>query len=476
MAPNTKIQITRAPAASTGLEEIAVPRREFILQAMLALRTGLPILLCDLVAAALVLGLMHFVPAPLNGHVSDLGPGVPLGLLLLIGAMVVVGAYPGSALSAWDEAKRVFAVCIGFGILQSARVVMDPSIPFVATGGVLFWATLGALTVLGMRRLARLRLGRCAWWGERALIVGSTQSVHGLADALRAYRHQGLIPIELPRCYRQLCETMPDYQKLVLSARWVVRVGDREEAPLPRAWGGTRIFEASTDSFGLSRRPFPAVAVPGRRSTRYCMSLLPCAFKRGFDVLVSGAAILILSPIYLGLIAAVKLTSPGPVFFGHLRVGRHGRMFRTWKFRTMVTNGDEVLERHLESDPEARAEWDRTHKLARDPRVTSIGGFLRRWSLDELPQLWNVLNGTMSLVGPRPIVTGEIPKYGPWFTDYAAVRPGLTGLWQVSIRTDTSYDERVQLDAYYVQHWTPWLDMLILARTSIVVIRGEGAF
>jgi exopolysaccharide biosynthesis polyprenyl glycosylphosphotransferase len=454
-------------------EEIAVPRRELGLQAWLALRTGLPLLACDLVVATLTFLLMTALSPPFDGGIATVGPAVAVALVGA--ALIVVGAYPGVGLSPWDEARKVFLACFGLAALQVGRAASAPAFHLADLLATVSWAIVLASVIISVRRLARTRLSRRAWWGERALVVGSNASAHRLADALRAYRHQGLIPIELPRCYRQLCETMPEYRRLVQSARWIVRLGDREDAPLPRAWTGTRIFAAATDSFSLSRRPFPAVAVPGRRSTRYRMSLLPCTCKRGLDLLIAVTSMLLMTPVYVGLIVAVKCTSPGPVFFGHWRVGRNGRMFRTWKFRTMVADGAAALRRHLDSDPAAREEWARTHKLVRDPRVTRIGGFLRRWSLDELPQMWNVLNGTMSLVGPRPIVPDEIPKYGPWFTDYAAVRPGITGLWQVSIRTDTTYDERVQLDAYYVQHWTPWLDLLILARTATAVVRGEGA-
>jgi lipopolysaccharide/colanic/teichoic acid biosynthesis glycosyltransferase len=147
-----------------------------------------------------------------------------------------------------------------------------------------------------------------------------------------------------------------------------------------------------------------------------------------------------------------------------------------WKFRTMVENADQFLEEHLAKNPQLREEWDNTHKLRHDPRVTRIGRILRRTSLDELPQIWNVLRGEMSLVGPRPVVSAEVEKYGESFDFYRAVRPGITGLWQVSGRSDTSYSERVALDVRYVRHWSVWLDIYLLARTFRVVFRGSGAY
>jgi Undecaprenyl-phosphate galactose phosphotransferase WbaP len=170
------------------------------------------------------------------------------------------------------------------------------------------------------------------------------------------------------------------------------------------------------------------------------------------------------------------MSSRGPVLYGHDRFGKDGHRFRAWKFRTMFENSNGVLEQYLEAHPELREEWGQDHKLRFDPRVTKIGRFLRKTSLDELPQLWNVLRGEMSLVGPRPIVTAEIVKYGPYYELYTMVHPGITGLWQVSGRNDTTYDERVQLDAYYVRNWSPWLDIYLLLKTVRIVLFSKGAY
>jgi Undecaprenyl-phosphate galactose phosphotransferase WbaP len=198
--------------------------------------------------------------------------------------------------------------------------------------------------------------------------------------------------------------------------------------------------------------------------------------KRGFDI----AVILILSPFLLLVVAAialaVRLTSPGPIFFSHRRIRRHGAFFTMWKFRTMCVNSSQVLEEHLASNAEARKEWRTTHKLRRDPRVTPVGEFLRRTSLDELPQLWNVLTGSMSLVGPRPIVAAEVEKYGEYFADYCMVKPGITGLWQVSGRSSTTYEQRVQFDHVYAHTWSLTGDFKILVRTLTAVVNKEGAY
>jgi Undecaprenyl-phosphate galactose phosphotransferase WbaP len=198
--------------------------------------------------------------------------------------------------------------------------------------------------------------------------------------------------------------------------------------------------------------------------------------KRCCDIFL----ILISMPIILLVVGAVsvvvRVSSPGPVFYSHRRIRKGGAFFSMWKFRTMCVNSAEVLEDYLAQHPEARAEWNKTHKLRNDPRITRWGVFLRRYSLDELPQLWNVLMGQMSLVGPRPIVAAEVEKYGDCFDCYCRAKPGLTGLWQVSGRSELSYDERVALDCKYVEHWSLTKDFLILLRTFSSVLNQDGAF
>ena len=198
--------------------------------------------------------------------------------------------------------------------------------------------------------------------------------------------------------------------------------------------------------------------------------------KRSIDVATVLCLCVLLLPLLMVIAAAVWISSPGPILFSHRRIRRHGEFFSMWKFRTMCMNSGEVLERYLEAHPAARAEWVETHKLKCDPRVTRVGRFLRRTSLDELPQLWNVLNGTMSLVGPRPIVAAEVEKYGQYFWDYCAVKPGVTGLWQVSGRSELTYPERVELDRQYARTWSLRADARILMRTWTCVVNRDGAY
>ena len=193
-----------------------------------------------------------------------------------------------------------------------------------------------------------------------------------------------------------------------------------------------------------------------------------------FDLCLTAAALIVAAPLML-VLAVLVSRDGGPVLFAHERVGERGRRFRCLKFRTMVVDGDRVLHDTLASDPVAAAEWTRTRKLTVDPRVTRIGAFLRATSLDELPQLLNVLRLEMSLVGPRPIVEQEIDRYAEDICYYYETRPGLTGLWQVSGRSDTSYEQRVSYDKWYVKNWTAWNDLAIIAKTIPVVLNRTGA-
>jgi Undecaprenyl-phosphate galactose phosphotransferase WbaP len=198
--------------------------------------------------------------------------------------------------------------------------------------------------------------------------------------------------------------------------------------------------------------------------------------KRTLDLIFSFVIGLFTLPLMALIAIIIRIDSKGSIFYQHQRIGKGGENIDIYKFRSMVINADQVLEDYLTKHPDVETEWANKHKLSKDPRVTRIGRFLRKTSLDELPQLWNVFRGELSMVGPRPIVEQEIPHYEAGFTLYKLVRPGMTGLWQASGRTDTTYQDRVRYDEYYVRNWSIWLDIYILLRTIWVVIRGQGAY
>ena len=197
--------------------------------------------------------------------------------------------------------------------------------------------------------------------------------------------------------------------------------------------------------------------------------------KRTFDLLAAFGSLIFLCPVMFILAVLIRMQDGGPAIFAHTRIGKNGRPFKCYKFRSMVLDAQERLEILLASDPDARAEWARDQKLRNDPRVTALGRFIRKSSLDELPQLFNILKGDMSVVGPRPIIADEMVRYAGHVEDYLSVTPGVTGLWQVSGRNDVSYDERVQMDARYARTWTVAGDIWITLKTVPAVLASRGA-
>ncbi|HEY9689890.1 MAG TPA: sugar transferase [Coleofasciculaceae cyanobacterium] len=226
---------------------------------------------------------------------------------------------------------------------------------------------------------------------------------------------------------------------------------------------------ASRAGRSTSRRSFGPVVVSNLNAD---------VVKRLFDIIFASLVLIIFSPLYLVLIALVALSSPGPVFYVQHRVGKNFRRFRCIKFRTMVVNADEMLAAMMAKHPELRQEFETTYKLKRDPRITWIGRFLRVTSLDEFPQFWNVLMGHMSVVGPRPLVPEELPMYGRHIHKVLTVKPGITGLWQVSGRNDIPYDRRISIDVYYAGARNLWLDFWIVLKTLWVVVatKDNGAY
>ena len=230
-------------------------------------------------------------------------------------------------------------------------------------------------------------------------------------------------------------------------------------------------LHTTPDSF-LGVRNAPEATSSDRRSADTSRGPLS---KAVFDRLFAACALVALAPVFLAVTVALLVTDGRPVFFGHARIGRDGRSFRCWKFRTMVVDADARLEAYLAANPAMREEWELRRKLTNDPRVNRLGVFLRKTSLDELPQFWNVLRGDMALVGPRPVPEPELAYYGLYLADYTSVRPGLTGAWQVSGRSETTYAERVALDVRYVRNFTFWGDLKIVLRTVHCVVAMVGA-
>jgi Undecaprenyl-phosphate galactose phosphotransferase WbaP len=361
---------------------------------------------------------------------------------------------------------------------------------------VLIPAALACCVLLPVTRpTLRAALAKTSWWSQRVLIIGEPESAESLRAMLDRRAGLGLKPIailELDESSEAAVNAeaeghsaSQETAELTVDADWafvvmpsasprqINQVIETHAAHIPRRM----ILSDSSFLPSLWTETCDFAGQAGIACEEGLVDPIALKLKRTLDVAIVVASGLCLLPVLAVICALIRVASPGPIFFGHTRIGQGGRRFKAWKFRSMVLDADKVLEQHLKDNPELQAEWDNDQKLRNDPRIIrGIGPVLRKLSLDELPQLWNVLKGEMSLVGPRPIVDNETEKYGEVFPLYLRVTPGITGLWQISGRNNTTYEERVAYDQYYVRNWSVWSDLYILAATVRTVLLREGAY
>jgi len=417
----------------------------------------------------------------------------PMPLLFPLG-YALAGLY-GVGIAPPEELRRLsYATSLVFVILGAATFMYKSGADYSRGAFVFAWGLALVLVPLG-RALVRELFARKPWWGAAVLVLGAGKTGEAVVRALRKQPGLGLKPIALldddPAKQGREVEGVPVVGGLERAAEFA-RMGVQHAIVAMPGVARDRLLKLLEqhganfphlilipDLFGLASLWVSSRDLGGVLGLEVRQRLLlpgPRIIKRIIDV---GLIILFALPIaLLGVLLSllIRLDSPGSAFYGHPRIGLAAQRFRAWKFRSMVQDADRLLHEYLQQHPELREEWERDQKLRNDPRITRVGRFLRKTSLDEFPQLWNVLLGEMSLVGPRPIVEDEVKRYGSLFALYTKVRPGLTGLWQVSGRNDTTYAERVAMDAYYVRNWSPWLDLYILARTVWVVLFGKGAY
>lgn len=414
---------------------------------------------------------------------------------LFVAAYALVGLYPGVAMSPVDEMRWICLTTTLMYLVLAAMVFMRREGEIYSRGVFIMAWVLSVLLVIAYRAAMRLLFARKSWWGYPVMILGAGQTGSMVIRTLKRRPGTGLRPVLVldddPQKHGTLhgvpvvggVELAPGLARTrkipyaIVAMPGVPR--DRLLSLLERYGSSFAHLLVIPDLFEFSSLWVEAKDMGGVLGLEVRQRLLlpgPRLAKFSIDLAATLIGGLLVLPLILLIALLVKLDSHGSVFYSQQRIGQNGETFKAWKFRTMVQNADAVLKDYLELHPEQQAAWERDHKLKRDPRVTPIGRFLRRTSLDELPQLWNILRGEMSLVGPRPIVDEEIPRYGDKFSLYTKVIPGLTGLWQVSGRNNITYEERVSLDAYYVRNWSVWLDVYILLRTVWVVLTGEGAY
>ncbi|WP_324030548.1 undecaprenyl-phosphate galactose phosphotransferase WbaP [Pantoea sp. JZ2] len=395
----------------------------------------------------------------------------------------------------WFELKEIVKTLVVFSLLDLALIAFSKW-DFSRMVWVFSWSYALLLLTL-MRAGVKSAINRAGQWQKETIIIGSGRNATEAYAALQSeeilgYNVQAFISVEdaplqqsvngvpvisandinwqtIDRDNVQFIVAM-EYKQQPERDRWLKflsKMNCRSVSVIPTLRG---VPLYGTDMSFIFSHEVMILRVSNnlaKHSSRF--------LKRGFDIVVASLLLLFLAPVFALLCYMVKRDG-GNAIYGHERVGQDGKKFKCLKFRSMVTNSKEVLENLLATSEEARREWDKDFKLKNDPRITRIGGFLRKTSLDELPQLWNVIRGEMSLVGPRPVIEAELERYAGDVDYYLMAKPGMTGLWQVSGRNDIDYDTRVYFDSWYVKNWALWTDIAILFKTAGVVLRRDGAY
>ncbi|MDA8743351.1 exopolysaccharide biosynthesis polyprenyl glycosylphosphotransferase [Rubripirellula amarantea] len=455
-----------------------------------SLRTGLPLLAIDMAMTTLSLLVAGFLVNYSQGYGlhSRLYPQIPAWLIFQWGLMSLHQLYPGAGVAAVSElrgiARSAAMTCL---CLSSMNMIFGqlPRIEFA-----IFVVSAGFVVMLlpVSRHIARVLLAKTSWWGIRTLLIGTRSQCQKLCEMIQSRRESGLVIAGYVCNHQEYLEASDDDPNMLGAGFDAQRVACDHHAPVaalasqeaehlaPRL-----VFQFPSliwlDQSAVMQETSDPIGAFNRRLNVPFLRFTPRLLKRALDLAIVIPGLIVLAIPMAVIALLIKFYSPGPIIYGSSRVGQHGRRFKMWKFRSMVPNADEVLQKRLDSDPAARAEWDKDQKLKNDPRIIpGVGRIMRSCSLDELPQLWNVLMGQMSLVGPRPVPPGEIVKYQNHYYQYSQMWPGITGLWQVSGRNDTSFETRVFLVHHYAANWSLWLDAWILVKTPMTVITRKGAY
>jgi Undecaprenyl-phosphate galactose phosphotransferase WbaP len=454
--------------------------------------TAMSILAGDIVGLSVTLGVFlgNTIIGRYDAQSSWLPPWSLLPLFLVM--YWFFDSYPGISVSSVDEIRRI--------VLANTTVFLFVSVMLALHGLVIrsillyMAACIGASVVtLAMRAAVRKLGSHFDWWGYPVVLFGCGPVALLVLHKLKTHPHLGMRPVAVvnDQDVHMEMEGIPVYGYEHLDAfassgvrHAIVAVPDLSQSEWAEA------LELGSDAFphlilipdkdsiwkvGSYTRDL--MGIPGIQVRNNLLDNRSRVVKRMIDLAGSTLLLLLLLPILALISLAIVVESGFPVFYFDKRLGYGGWIFHMWKFRTMVQHSAEVLDRYLATNPELQKEWAQYQKLRNDPRITRVGRVLRKTSLDELPQLWNVIRGEMSLVGPRPrLLEVNVPKYQVVNTLYGKTIPGLTGLWQVSGRNRTTYEERIAYDAYYIRNWSVWMDIYLLAKTVGVVITGDGAY
>jgi Undecaprenyl-phosphate galactose phosphotransferase WbaP len=448
--------------------------------------------LCGLALAGAIAIAFKLLP---NGNQAALTSYISLIPLLPVFLLVyaAMGLYDGISLGPPEELRRLTLASVLVSLFLGVLTVSFRGTGTYLTSTMMVALILSIVLVPLIRVCIRLRLASVSWWGYPTVVFGDAASAHAIIHNLVAEPGLGLRTVGFFSTAGDSTSIagVPSIRECDL-ADFARRIKGPAYAVLTASVASRDQLNAVVDCY---RRYFSHILVVPGFTGLSCLWVNPknlggmlgleiCQqvflpgrqfVKRVIDLVLTILIGIVAAPLIALIALAIRLDSEGKVVYRQRRIGRGGREFYAIKFRSMVENADQILARYLAENSALREEWGATHKLKNDPRITRLGRFLRRTSLDELPQLWNVIRGEMSLVGPRPIVREEIAHYGFDFETYTYVHAGLTGLWQVSGRSDTSYQQRVDFDRFYVENWSVWLDFCILFRTIGVVVTRAGA-
>lgn len=467
-------------------------------------RSGLLILLVDTLVLFLCIGFGFFTVNLFAPSIINFKSFV--NYILFIPFIIIIyalnGLYPGIMIPPTEQLKKVstftficfFAIVLGLFISDlsnvnfSQKYIIKGSNDIAICIAFLIAYPFVVIFLPGAREIIKRIVSNQKWWGVPSIIYCTDSSADIVINRLLKNRYLGYHPClivdsnaksttivnGIPKCppssevyeiinkynikVALICDYQGDLTKIMSSFRYTINVAKFQ------------------NSFTSTQHIKDIAGIIGFSSTHNLTFKGNLVLKRLLDIGLIVIFTPIWLPIFLIIAILVKCTSKGPIFYGHVRVGKNGKKLKCWKFRSMNINSQEMLEEILRTDPVRRMEWEKERKFTDDPRVTKFGKLIRKTSLDELPQIINILLGQMSFVGPRPVTEPELEKYGEYRNYVLSVTPGLSGMWQTSGRSDTSYEERIALDTYYIQNWSIWLDIWILIKSVWVVIKGKGAY
>ncbi|MBN1617303.1 MAG: undecaprenyl-phosphate galactose phosphotransferase WbaP [Spirochaetales bacterium] len=459
--------------------------------------TATAFIVSDVITIMLCIGAGFFIVNAVDKHFINFKSFVTYWTYLPFFCLVyyIFKLYPGILLVPSEQLRSLFlANAFMFGGISISILVETDGREYLAAAFIVaFFFSTFSLPL--SRSIARKWVfSRFTWWGIPAVIYGEGQEARDILDNLLDNPSLGYIPVALVNIveidldeYRGIpvIHSIEDSKRLNLDLhiKMAIILSGEHQSEVYRHLLITTLSNFRYNIIiprlnfynTLSMTIRDINGTLGLATTHHLTKGYNMAVKRLMDLLLLFTGTLLLLPFLFLVALLIKISSRGPILYGHTRIGRNGKEIKVWKFRSMVPDAAERLSKLLQENPDLREEWDRSHKLSRDPRVTGIGRFLRKTSLDELPQLINVLKGEMSFIGPRPVTHEEIEKYGEKFNYIFSVSPGLSGMWQVSGRSDTDYAERVAFDSYYIQNWSLWLDIWLIFRTIGVVLSGKGA-